>query len=246
MSKFVKAIRNQHARSDYETQAGLSTELEMTPAEVKRIDGMLRYERELWAQGARLVAGVDEAGRGPLAGPVVAAAVILHENPNIPMVDDSKKVPATLREYLFDMIKNEALDFGIGVADVEEIDSLNILQASFLAMRRALKELSVVPDHSLVDGCHYHNDEIPYTNIVKGDSASYSIAAASILAKVTRDRLMVDYDTNFPAYGFSRHKGYATQAHLDAIEKFGFCSIHRKSFHPKRFLNEQLTLLDET
>lgn len=224
----------------------LSTELEMTPAEVKRIDGILIYERELWAQGTELVAGIDEAGRGPLAGPVVAAAVIFYENPDIPMVDDSKKVPAALREYLFDMIKNEALNCGIGVADVDEIDSLNILQASFLAMRRALKELSVVPDYLLVDGCHYHNDEIPYTNIVKGDSASYSIAAASILAKVTRDRLMVDYDRNFPDYGFSRHKGYATQAHLDAIEKFGFCSIHRRSFHPKRFLGERVPLFDET
>jgi len=198
-----------------------------------------------WRAGNRLVAGVDEAGRGPLAGPVVAAAVIFAPEPRIPWVDDSKKLPAETREKLYNAIAREAIAYGIGLASVEEIDRLNILQASYLAMRRALSQVSPSPDYLLVDGRQYRNEGIAYTTLVKGDSRSYSIAAASILAKVTRDRLMTEYDQQYPQYGFAQHKGYATQSHLDAIECFGFCDIHRRSFHPKRFLGKQLALFED-
>jgi len=210
-----------------------------------RIQNMLAYEREQWAAGKNLVAGIDEAGRGPLAGPVVAAAVIFDHDAYIPMVNDSKKLSEEVREYLYDIIINEALFYGIGIAAVHEIDKLNILQASYLAMSRAQDNLGAKPDHLLVDGRSFNDVKVNYTTIVKGDSISYSIAAASILAKVTRDRIMRDYDKDYPQYGFSQHKGYATQTHLDAIEQFGFCSIHRRSFHPRRFMDSQLWLFSE-
>ena len=195
---------------------------------------MLQYERNLWNEGKKYVAGLDEAGRGPLAGPVVAAAVVFYENPQISMINDSKKLTEEVRECLFDLILNETL-CGIGTAEVEEIDRINIYQASFLAMDRALENLNTQPEHLLVDGRAFPRNDIPFTTIVKGDSLSYSVAAASILAKVTRDRMMREYDQEFPQYGFANHKGYATREHLDAIEEFGYCPIHRRSFHPKRF-----------
>ena len=202
--------------------------------ERKRIRKMLRYERNLWNEGKKYVAGLDEAGRGPLAGPVVAAAVVFYENPQISMINDSKKLTEEIREYLFDLILNETL-CGIGAAEVGEIDRINIYQASFLAMDRALENLNTQPEHLLVDGRAFPRNNIPFTTIVKGDSLSYSVAAASILAKVTRDRMMREYDQEFHQYGFANHKGYATREHLDAIEEFGYCPIHRRSFHPKRF-----------
>jgi len=202
--------------------------------ERNRIRKMLQYERNLWNEGKKYVAGLDEAGRGPLAGPVVAAAVVFYENPQISMINDSKKLTEEVREYLFDLILNETL-CGIGAAEVGEIDRINIYQASFLAMDRALENLNTQPEHLLVDGKAFPRNDIPFTTIVKGDSLSYSVAAASILAKVTRDRMMREYDQEFPQYGFANHKGYATREHLDAIEEFGYCPIHRRSFHPKRF-----------
>jgi len=202
--------------------------------ERNRIRKMLQYERNLWNKGKKYVAGLDEAGRGPLAGPVVAAAVVFNKNPQIPMINDSKKLTEEVREYLFDLILNESL-CGIGAAEVGEIDRINIYQASFLAMDRALENLNTKPEHLLVDGRAFPRNDIPFTTIIKGDSLSYSVAAASILAKVTRDRLMREYDTEYPQYGFAGHKGYATRYHLDAIEEFGYCPIHRRSFHPKRF-----------
>lgn len=214
---------------------------EMKSVEYRRIKNMLKYEKKLWNQGLKYVAGLDEAGRGPLAGPVVAASVIFPSNICIPMIDDSKKLSAEIRESLFDIILKKALDYGIGIAEVEEIDRINIYQASFKAMQRALDNLKIKAEHLLVDGPAFPNDVIPYTTIIKGDRLCYSIAAASILAKVTRDRIMCEYDDKFPQYGFISHKGYATPAHLDAIEKFGLCSIHRKSFHPKRFLESSFT-----
>lgn len=223
----------------------LQLKTEINSEEHNRIQNMLHHERVHWNAGKKLVAGLDEAGRGPIAGPVVAAAVIFRENPDIPMIDDSKKLSAEVREYLFDIIVNGALFYGIGIADVGEIDRVNILQASFLAMSRALENLNVKPDYLLVDGRSFYDDDIPYTSIIKGDGLSYSIAAASILAKVTRDRIMQDYDKEYPHYGFSQHKGYATRTHLNAIEQFGFCSIHRRSFHPKRFFDTQLLLFDD-
>jgi len=213
--------------------------------EAQRISGLLKYERIQWRAGNKQVAGVDEAGRGPLAGPVVAAAVIFAPEPNIARVDDSKKLRAETREHLYDEIVQAALAHGIGIANVEEIDRLNILRASYLAMRRAVSQLPLTPDHLLVDGRQYRNKGISFTTLVKGDSRSYSIAAASILAKVTRDRLMTQYDQQFPHYGFGQHKGYATRSHLDAIETFGFCEIHRRSFHPRRFFDKQIALFEE-
>ena len=207
---------------------------DLNTEERKRIRKMLRYERNLWNEGKKYVAGLDEAGRGPLAGPVVAAAVVFYENPQISMINDSKKLTEEIREYLFDLILNETL-CGIGAAEVGEIDRINIYQASFLAMDRALENLNTQPEHLLVDGRAFPRNNIPFTTIVKGDSLSYSVAAASILAKVTRDRMMREYDQEFPQYGFANHKGYATREHLDAIEEFGYCPIHRRSFHPKRF-----------
>lgn len=202
--------------------------------ERKRIRKMLQYESKLWNKGKKYVAGLDEAGRGPLAGPVVAAAVVFYKNPQILMINDSKKLTEEVREYLFDLILNEAF-CGIGAAEVGEIDRINIYQASFLAMDRALENLNAQPEHLLVDGRAFPRNDIPFTTIIKGDSLSYSVAAASILAKVTRDRMMREYDQEFPQYGFANHKGYATREHLDAIEEFGYCPIHRRSFHPKRF-----------
>ncbi|MFQ5753649.1 MAG: ribonuclease HII [bacterium] len=215
----------------------------MQTEEYTRIQNMLTYEKELWNKGLNNVVGVDEAGRGPLAGPVVAAAVIFTKEPYIPMIDDSKRLSAEIREFLYDIILKEAFDYGIGLADVKEIDKINIYQASFLAMERALDNLNIIPDFILVDGRAFPNDKIPYTAIVKGDSLCFSIAAASILAKVTRDRIMCKYDEKFPHYGFAHHKGYPTRAHLDAIEKYGYCKIHRQSFHPKRFLESSMAKL---
>ena len=207
---------------------------ELDADEKKRIRKMLEFESTLWNEGNRYVAGLDEVGRGPLAGPVVAAAVVFEKKPNIPMVNDSKKLTEKVREQLYDLILSEAL-CGIGLADVGEIDRINIYQASFVAMDRALEKLSKKPEHLLVDGNAFPRDGVDFTTITKGDSRSYSIAAASILAKVTRDRMMREYDKEFPQYGFASHKGYATREHLDAIEAYGYCPIHRRSFHPKRF-----------
>lgn len=156
----------------------LQLKTEINSEEHNRIQNMLHHERVHWNAGKKLVAGLDEAGRGPIAGPVVAAAVIFRENPDIPMIDDSKKLSAEVREYLFDIIVNGALFYGIGIADVGEIDRVNILQASFLAMSRALENLNVKPDYLLVDGRSFYDDDIPYTSIIKGDGLSYSIAAA--------------------------------------------------------------------
>ncbi len=221
----------------------MNCDADLAAEEFARVQNMLKFERELWGRGVTCVAGLDEAGRGPLAGPVVAAAVVFPPEVFIAQIDDSKKLSQILREELFDVIIQHALDFGIGQAEVDEIDDLNILQASFLAMKRALSKLKMKPEYLLVDGRAFPNDDIPFKPIIKGDSLSFSIAAASILAKVTRDRIMCEYDREFPEYGFASHKGYATAAHLDAIAKFGFCQIHRQSFHPKRF-SPQLSLFD--
>jgi len=222
----------------------MNSEAVLESEEFDRIQQMLKFERDLWARGLTLVAGLDEAGRGPLAGPVVAAAVVFSPDVFIPQIDDSKKLSENLRDELFDAIVQGAMDFGIGQAEVNEIDDINIYQASFMAMKRALSQLKSKPDYLLVDGRAFPNDDVPFSPIIKGDRLSFSIAAASILAKVTRDRIMCRYDLEFPDYGFASHKGYATAAHLDAIEKFGFCAIHRQSFHPKRF-SPQLNLFDD-
>ena len=192
----------------------------------------LRTERSLWAQSIEHIAGVDEAGRGPLAGPVVAAAVVFPKEFVMHGVDDSKKLSSRRREELFIMISKQAISVGVGIIDHHIIDRINILQATHAAMRRALENLSIQPDYVLVDGNSFKHDTLHFQNIIGGDAKSFTIAAASIIAKVTRDRLMCELDVFFPQYGFARHKGYGTPQHLEAIRTYGMCEIHRKSFHP--------------
>ena len=192
----------------------------------------LKAERTLWAQNIEHIAGVDEAGRGPLAGPVVAAAVIFPKKFVMDGVDDSKKLSARKREELFLMISQQAMSVGVGIIDHKEIDRINILQATHVAMRKALENLTVKPDYVLVDGNSFKHDTLRFQNIIGGDAKSFTIAAASIIAKVTRDRLMCELDACFPQYGFARHKGYGTPQHIEAIRTYGICEIHRKSFHP--------------
>jgi len=199
-------------------------------AERRRLQQLLSFERRLWAQGISLVAGIDEAGRGPLAGPVVAAAVILPRQVALSGLDDSKKLSPAKRETLFGLIHQVAIGVGIGVVHAEEIDRINILQATWKAMNRAIGSLSPAPRHLLVDGGEIPDQPLPQTGIIDGDSLSASIAAASIVAKVTRDRIMDRYDVLFPVYGFARHKGYGTKEHLEAIRKHGPCPLHRRCF----------------
>ncbi|UFS72722.1 ribonuclease HII [Geomonas sp. RF6] len=190
----------------------------------------LWFEAEALRHGYRYVAGVDEAGRGPLAGPVVAAAVILPEGLILEGADDSKKLTAAKRDELFDVIMKEALSVGVGIGDHILIDDINILQATLNAMCQAVAALTPAPDFILIDGISKIPLPTPQRTIKKGDSLSLSISAASIIAKVTRDRLMLEYDALYPGYGFADHKGYAAASHLDAIAKLGPCPIHRKSF----------------
>lgn len=193
----------------------------------------LLYENEKYNEGYKIICGVDEAGRGPLAGPVYAAAVVLEKGQTIEGVNDSKKLSEKKRELLFDKIINECKDYSIGTASEKEIDELNILQATFLAMKRAVDGLSVKPDCALVDGNQIPNLDCDVTTVVKGDAKSESIAAASILAKVSRDRYMLEMAEKYPQYGFEKHKGYGTKLHYEMIEKYGICDIHRKSFLKK-------------
>ena len=192
------------------------------------------YENAARLAGAKLVCGVDEAGRGPLAGPVCAAAVILPEDCIIEGLDDSKKLSAAKREKLYDEIVEKAVAYGVAFGSLEEIESVNILEATFLAMNRAIAKLDPKPDYALIDGNRVPKGiTVPCETVIKGDSKSYSVAAASILAKVTRDRLMLEYDKQYPQYGFAKHMGYGTAVHIDAILKYGACEIHRPSFLKK-------------
>ncbi len=191
---------------------------------------MLAFEKQARSSGYKMVAGVDEAGRGPLAGPVVSAAVVLPENFDVPGINDSKKLSEKKREALFPVIQTQAVAFGIGIADHEEIDRINILQASLLSMKRAVENLHRTPDYLLIDGKFTIDTTIDQRSVIKGDALSLSIAAASILAKVTRDRIMADLDVKYPQYGLKRHKGYPTKAHKEAILAHGPCPVHRKSF----------------
>lgn len=195
-------------------------------------------EMEIRAKGFTAVCGIDEAGRGPLAGPVVAAAVILPEGIQLPGVNDSKKITEKKREILFDFVKEHALAYGIGEASETEIDEINILQATFLAMRRAVEALQLSADYALVDGNRIQGLPIPAETVIGGDGKVLSIAAASILAKVTRDRYIRDMAAQYPEYGFEKHKGYGTKAHYSAIEQYGICPLHRKTFL-KKVLNHQ-------
>ena len=193
----------------------------------------LAFESALRARGLRWIAGVDEAGRGPLAGPVSAAAVILPPGFSCPGLDDSKKTSAARRETLYQLLtENPDVIWAVAMAGCEEIDRLNILRATHLAMRRAVEALNPSPDHCLIDGLPVRDFPFPHDAIVKGDGLSLSIAAASIIAKVTRDRMMREIDREFPQFGFARHQGYGTKAHLEALRIHGPCRHHRRSFQP--------------
>lgn len=199
---------------------------------------MWQIEKEIFEQGYQLVCGVDEAGRGPLAGPVCAAAVILPPEIDIPGLDDSKKLSDKKRRELFPAIQEKAVAYAIAMADHSEIDEINILQATFLAMKRAVSQLSVKPDFALVDGNRETDFGVPVRTVIHGDSLSASIAAASILAKVTRDDLMLEMAKQYPQYSFEVHKGYGTKAHYAALTEHGPCPIHRMSFL-KKFYGEK-------
>jgi ribonuclease HII len=203
-------------------------------SEGQRLRKLLRYEVALWSAGVQHVAGVDEVGMSPLAGPVAAAAVIFAPGSRIPGVDDSKKLDAAARERLADEIKATAVAWSVAFAEVEEIDSINIYWASRLAMRRAIAGLGCPAEHVLVDGRRLKGLELPQQGIIKGDAKSLTIAAASILAKTTRDALMCTLDAAYPGYGFARHKGYPVPEHRSALCRLGACAVHRRSFAPVR------------
>ena len=212
-------------------------ELQKQVDEDLRLEKMLAYEKELYTQGIQLIAGVDEVGRGPLAGPVVAAAVILPENCKIPGLNDSKKIPKSKHHAIYQAVLDQALSIGIGVKDNRVIDQVNIYEATKLAMLEAIQELELQPQHLLIDAMKL---ELPVsqTSIIKGDAKSLSIAAASIVAKVTRDQMMTAYDQEYPGYDFAQNAGYGTAKHLQGLEKQGVTPIHRRSFEPIKSITD--------
>lgn len=209
----------------------------MKENEEERMSRLKKADKEFYDMGLNYICGIDEAGRGPLAGPVVVASVIMPKDSRIEGVNDSKKVSEKKREKLYDQILEEAISYGIGIIYQDEIDEINILQATKKGLTEALKSMKVKPDAILVDALTGIDTlGIPYKSIIKGDATSYSIAAASIVAKVTRDRIMREWDSVYPEYGFAGHKGYGTAKHIAAIKQYGLCPIHRKSF-TKNFVN---------
>ncbi len=199
---------------------------------------MWEIEDSFYSENIQVICGVDEAGRGPLAGPVCAAAVILPEHAELPGLTDSKKLTDKKRRELFPLIQEQAIAYGIGFASEQEIDDINILQATFLAMQRALDQLTVKPDLALIDGNREKDFGLPVKTVVKGDSLSANIAAASVLAKVSRDNLMVELAEKYPQYGFEIHKGYGTKAHYAALREYGASPIHRMTFLKKFYGNQ--------
>ena len=203
----------------------------MKEKEQERLEKLKEIEKDLYKKGAKRICGIDEAGRGPLAGPVVVAAVIMPENSMLEGVNDSKKVSEKKREKLYEEITSNAIAWGVGIIEQKEIDDINILNATKKGLTTALMQLSEKPDIILVDALTGIDTlGIPYQSIIKGDAKSYSIAAASIIAKVTRDRIMKEWDEIYPEYGFQKHKGYGTKLHIEAIRNKGICPIHRKTF----------------
>ncbi|CAD0158797.1 ribonuclease HII [Streptococcus thermophilus] len=200
-------------------------------AEEERLETLLNYEKSLYARGIELIAGVDEVGRGPLAGPVVAAAVILPKLCKIKGLNDSKKIPKSKHEAIYNQVMKEAVAVGIGIKDNYVIDDVNIYEATKLAMIEAIEKLNPQPEHLLIDAMNL-DLPIEQTSIIKGDANSLSIAAASIVAKVTRDKMMADYEQEFPGFAFAKNAGYGTKEHLSGIDKFGVTPIHRRSFEP--------------
>ncbi len=203
----------------------------MKEQEIERLNNLKEFENKLYQSGTKLIAGIDEAGRGPLAGPVVVGLVIMKPDSFIEGINDSKKVSEKKREILYEKIIEEAVDWSVGIVDQKEIDEINILNATKKALKKAIMDLNVKPERIVVDALeNIDTCGIPYTSIIKGDAKIYSISAASIIAKVTRDRIMKEYDEVYPEYGFSGHKGYGTAKHIQAIKEFGPCALHRQSF----------------
>ena len=210
----------------------------MKEKEIERLTKLKEIEKDLYSKGFKNICGIDEAGRGPLAGPVVVAGVIMPENSMIEFVNDSKKVTEKRREKLYDVIKEEAISYSIAVIDQDVIDEINILNATKKGVADVVDGLEIKPDLILVDALEHINTRgIPYEPLIKGDARCYNIAAASILAKVTRDRIMRQWDEIYPQYGFLSNKGYGTAKHIEAIKQYGLCPIHRKSF-TKHFTKE--------
>ena len=206
----------------------------MKENELERLTKLKQIENDLHKKGFKYICGIDEAGRGPLAGPVVVASVIMPEDSMIEGINDSKKISEKKREELYDKIINEAISYGVGIIGQDEIDDINILNATKKGLTSSLQELTVKPDLILVDALEHINTlGIPYESIIKGDAKAYSISAASIIAKVTRDRIMREWAKVYPEYGFDGHKGYGTAKHIQAIKEYGICSIHRKTFTKK-------------
>lgn len=205
--------------------------------EKDKID-LLCYEKQLYEQGIELIAGVDEVGRGPLIGPVVAAAVILPKNYKLEGLTDSKKLSEKKRDAFYQIIKRDAISIGVGVIDEVKIDEVNIYEATKLAMKDAISKLKIKPEHVLIDAMPLEID-IPTTSIIKGDAKSESIAAASVIAKVTRDSMMYELDKKYPMYGFGNHKGYPTKKHIEAINKYGLIPGYRKTYGPVKDLIER-------
>lgn len=209
----------------------------MKEKELARLQEIRKYEEDLYNKNIEYICGIDEAGRGPLAGPVVVAAVIMPKDSMIEGVNDSKKVSEKKREKLYEIITQEAICYAVGIIDQKEIDEINILNATKKGLTTAIKELKIKPERILVDALtNIDTCGIPYLSIIKGDAKSYSIAAASIIAKVTRDRIMRQWDEIYPQYGFEKHKGYGTAMHISAIKEYGICPLHRLTF-VKNFIN---------
>lgn len=210
----------------------------MKEKELERLTKLKEIEQNLYKKGINYICGIDEAGRGPLAGPVVVASVIMPKDSMIEGVNDSKKISESKREKLYEKIIEEAISYGVGIIDQKEIDEINILNATKKGLTASLKELSIKPDIILVDALTGIDTlQIPYQSIIKGDAKAYSISAASIIAKVTRDRIMRQWDEIYPEYQFAKHKGYGTAAHIASIKEYGICPIHRLSF-VKNFINQ--------
>ncbi|WP_247952017.1 ribonuclease HII [Streptococcus oralis] len=229
--EFEKDPRSGVQKEIYKRKKAIQVELD----ENLRLETMLSYEKELYKRGVTLIAGVDEVGRGPLAGPVVAAAVILPKNCKIRGLNDSKKIPKKKHLEIYYAVQDQALAIGIGIMDNQVIDQVNIYEATKLAMKEAISQLSPKPEHLLIDAMKLELS-ISQTSIIKGDANSLSIAAASIVAKVTRDNIMKDYDNQYPGYDFTANAGYGTAKHLDGLKKLGVTPIHRISFEPVKSL----------
>lgn len=203
----------------------------MKDKEIERLNVLKEFENKLYSEGLKYIAGIDEAGRGPLAGPVVVGIAIMKPDSFIEGVNDSKKISEKKRELLYEQITNEAIDWSVGIVDQNEIDEINILNATKKALHMAITNLKIKPDRILVDALeHIDTCGIPHTSIIKGDAKVYSISAASIIAKVTRDRIMRQWDEIYPQYGFAKHKGYGTAEHIKALKEYGPCPLHRESF----------------